>query len=147
LVELLDAGELELLALGEVAGVLPQREPRALELAGELGLPLTACLVPHLAADLVQRVGRQGEEVKRVVADAGVGAALADWPGDPGGHVAGHQAQLVAALFAEQIQELQDRCPVPTRVRPHQPAGVVADEDCEVALAFADRDLIPPRSW
>jgi hypothetical protein len=38
LVERLDAGELELLALGQVAGVLSEREARALELARELGL-------------------------------------------------------------------------------------------------------------
>ena len=55
LVELLDAGELELLALGEVAWVLPEREPGALELFGELLLALAASLVPDLAADLVER--------------------------------------------------------------------------------------------
>src|SRR4051795_5108224 len=35
LVQLLDAGELELLALGEVPHVLPQREPGALQLLGQ----------------------------------------------------------------------------------------------------------------
>ena len=36
LVELLDARELDLLLLGQVARVLPEREPGALELGGEL---------------------------------------------------------------------------------------------------------------
>ena len=144
LVELLDAGELELLALGQVARVLPQREPGALELLGELGLALAARLVPDLAADLVQRVGGQLDEVERVVADAGVGAALADRSGDPRGHVAGDELDLVAALFAEQIQELLDRLAVPAGAGPHQPAGVVVDDDGEVSLPLADRDLIDP---
>ncbi len=44
LVELLDAGELQLLALGQVARVLPQREPDAFELFGELRLALRDAL-------------------------------------------------------------------------------------------------------
>ena len=46
---------------------------------------------------------------KRVQADLGVRAALGDRAGDPVGHVAGHQLELLAAVFAEQIQELVDR--------------------------------------
>jgi hypothetical protein len=53
----LDAGELELLALGQIAGILLAHEPGAFELGGELLLPAAARLVPHLAADIVERVG------------------------------------------------------------------------------------------
>jgi hypothetical protein len=48
----------------------------------------------------------------------------------------------VAALFAQQIQELLDRLAVTSRTGPHEPAGVVVDDDGEVSLPFADRDLI-----
>jgi hypothetical protein len=84
----LDAGELELLAFGEVAGVLPEHEPGAFELGGELLLPAAARLVPDLAADVVERVGGQLDEVKRVIADGRVRTALCDRAGDPRGHVA-----------------------------------------------------------
>ncbi len=142
LVELLDARELELLALGQVAGVLPQREPGAFELAGELGLALAAGVVPHLAADLVQRVGRERDEMERVVADARVRAALGDRSGDPAGHVAGHELELVAALLSQQIEELLDRLAIPAGGRPDEPAGVVVNHDGQLPLALADRDLM-----
>ena len=51
LVGMLDARELGLLAGGEVLGVLPQREPGALEVLGELPLPGPARFVSDLAAD------------------------------------------------------------------------------------------------
>jgi hypothetical protein len=63
LVELLDAGEFQLLLLGEVARVLPEREAGALELGGELLLALAASLVLDLAADVVERVGGELDEV------------------------------------------------------------------------------------
>jgi hypothetical protein len=62
-VELLDAAELELLLLGEVAAVLPQREPGALELGRELLVAGAARLVSDLATDVIQRVGRQVDEM------------------------------------------------------------------------------------
>lgn len=69
LVALLDPGELELLALGEVARVLPERESGALERGRELLLPGAASLVADLAADVIARVGRELDKVERVVAD------------------------------------------------------------------------------
>ena len=51
-----------------------------------------------------------------------------------------------AALFAEQVQELLDRLAVTAGVRPHQPAGVVVDDDGQVSLSLADRDLIHPEA-
>ena len=120
LVELLDAGELELLALGEVLGVLPEREPGAFELARELRLALAAGLVPHLATDLVQRVGGGLDDVKWVQADDRVRAALGHGAGDPVGVVAGHQRYLRAAFLAQGVEELLGRFAVPAGVRPHQ---------------------------
>ena len=65
LVELLDASELELFALGQVLGVLPEREPGFLELFGELLLALAASLIPDLAADLIERVCGGLDDVPR----------------------------------------------------------------------------------
>ena len=100
----------------------PQREAGALELGGDLLVAGSARFVPHLAADLVKRVGRGLDDVKWVQADHGVRAVLGDRPGDPLGVVAGDELDLLAALFAEQIQELLDRLAVPAGVRPDQPA-------------------------
>jgi len=64
---------------------------------------------------------------ERVVADARVRAALGDRPGDRGGHVAGDELELVAALLCEQIQELLNGLSVPTGRCPDQPSGVVVN--------------------
>ena len=58
--------ELGRLAVGEVLGVLPDREAGAFELAGELQVALAARLVPDLAADLVERLGGEHHDVERV---------------------------------------------------------------------------------
>ena len=141
----LDAGELLPVAFGEPLGVHPEREAGALEFSRESGLAGFASVVPDVAADLVERVGRELDHVERVQADLGVRAALGDGDRDPVGHVAGHQLDLLAAVVAQQIQELVDRLLVAAGVRPHQPAGVVVDHDREVSLTFANRDLIHAR--
>jgi hypothetical protein len=79
LVGLLDAGELELLALGEVAGVLPEHEPGAFE-------PLSSaasCVWPLRPASFLtsRRTSSsasvaQLDEVKWVITDSCVRAAL-----------------------------------------------------------------------
>ena len=121
-VGLLDPRELGLLAGGEVLGVLPEREAGVLELARERGQAFAARLVPDLAADLVERLGRELHDVERVEAQLGVGAALGDRPGDPGGHVARDQLQLFAALFAEPVEERLGRLAVTAGRGPDQPA-------------------------
>jgi hypothetical protein len=70
-----------LLAVGEVLGVLPQREPRALEILGDSDLTGAAGVVLDLAADFVQRVGGEHHDVKRVDATDGVGEPVGDRPG------------------------------------------------------------------
>jgi len=87
LVGLLDARELGFLAAGEVLGVLPEREARALELARDGRLAGPAGLVSDLAADLVERVGRERHDVEGVHAADRVRAALGERGGDPGRHV------------------------------------------------------------
>ena len=62
-VELLDERELGLLAVGQVLGLLPEREARSLELFGELFVAGLARLVPDGAADVVERVGRGLDDV------------------------------------------------------------------------------------
>jgi hypothetical protein len=75
-VELLDEGELGLLAVGQVLRPLPQCESRAFELFSELLVAGTTGLVSDLAADVVERVGGGLDDVPGVKTDDGVGAAL-----------------------------------------------------------------------
>jgi hypothetical protein len=86
-VGLLDRGELRGLAVGEIFGVLSDREPGAFELAGELQVALAPRLVPDLAADVVQRLCREHHDMKRIHAADRVGDPFGDRPRDPGGHV------------------------------------------------------------
>ncbi len=143
-VGLLDRRELGGLAVGEVLGVLPDREPGAFELPGELQVPLAARFVPDFAADLVQRVGGEHHDVERVHASLGLGCAFCDRPRDPAGHVGGDQLQCFAALFTQLVKEREHGPAVAARGGPHQPAAVMADHDSEVSLSLAMADLIDP---
>jgi hypothetical protein len=87
LVGLLDLGELDLLAVGQVVRVLPQREEGALEVLRGLLVAGLAGFVPDLAADLVERVGSELDDVEWVHAPDRVRAPLADRRGDRLGHV------------------------------------------------------------
>lgn len=78
LVGLLDVGELLALAPGEPVGVLSQHEARALELLRYLLLAGAAGVVPHLPADLIERVGSELYDMKWVYAPDRVRAPLAD---------------------------------------------------------------------
>jgi len=120
-VELLDPGELGLLAVGEVLGVLPEREPRALQVARELVLASAPGLVSDLAANVVERVPRQLDHVERVHAADRVGQPLSDWAGDSRGHVARHQCDLFAALLAQGVKERRDGLAVTAGGHPDQP--------------------------
>jgi hypothetical protein len=78
-----DPGELGLLALGQVLGVLPQGVARSLQIVG-VGLhPGPARLVPHLAAHPVEGVGGPLHDVESVHAQRGVLGPLTDHVGDP----------------------------------------------------------------
>ena len=65
------------------------------------------------------------------------GDALGDRPGDPGGHVGRDQFDLFAALFAERVEEREHGLAVPAGRGPHQPAGVMVNDDGQVPLALA----------
>jgi len=67
-----------LLAVGEVLSVLPEREPGALEVLGELLIAGAAGFVPDLAADLIQRIGGGFDDMKRVQGNDGGRAALGE---------------------------------------------------------------------
>ncbi len=140
----LDVGQLEALAAGQALGVLPQREAGALEVLGRGDLAGLASGVPDLAADLIQRVGGQLHDVEGVNATDRAWQPFGDWPGDPGGHVAGHQRDLFAALLSQRVEEGLDALAVTARSGPDQPAAVVIDYDSQVAVALAVADLIDP---
>lgn len=80
--------------------------------------------------------------MKRVDAADRVREAIGDRAGDPGRHVAGHQLDLFAAFFAELVEEPLDRLAVTARGGPDQSAGVVIDDDGQVALALAMTNLV-----
>jgi len=143
-VGLLDRGELRRLAVGEVLRVLPDREPGAFELAGELDVALAARLVPDLATNVVERLGGEHHDVERVDASDGVGNAFGDRTRDPRGHVGRHQFDLFAAFFAERVKERQHRLAVPAGCGPDQAAGVMVHDDGQVPLALAVADLVDP---
>ena len=67
-------------------------------------------VVPDLAANLVQRVGGEHHDMKRVDATDRVREPVSDGRGDPAGHVAGHKFDLFAARLAERIEEPRRSC-------------------------------------
>lgn len=93
-----DPGELGTLAAGQVFRVLPQRVPGTVEVAGQGRVASRAGGVPHLAADLVERVGGPPDDMERVGAQRGVLAAGCHHPRDPFRRVRAHQPQLRTAL-------------------------------------------------
>jgi hypothetical protein len=101
-------------------------------------------LVPHLAADVVQRTGGEHHHVERVDTPDGLRGALSDRSADPTGHVRTDQLQCFAALFSELVEEREHRPAVAARCGPHQPATVMIDHDGQVPLSLAVADLIDP---
>jgi hypothetical protein len=145
-VGLLDVRELGLLFLVEFGGIHPQREAAALDRLRLLRVPFAARLVPHLAADLIERVGRELDHVERVHAADSVRAPVSDRGGDRLGHVAGDQLELLAPVCAEQIQELLDGSSITAGRRPDEPAGVVIDDHCQVAMSLSICEVVDPDS-
>jgi hypothetical protein len=82
-----DLGEGRGLLVGEILRVLQQRPAAVLERLRGVLLAGLAQLVPVLAADLVQRLGRQGDDVVVVDHDRRLRRALAHALGVPAGHV------------------------------------------------------------
>jgi len=114
------------------------------QVACELRLTGAAGLVPDLAPDLVERLRGQLDHVERIDAADRVRAALGDRAGDPSGHLAGNQGELLAALVAQRVEERLHRLAVASGDGPHQPPRLVVDDDSQVALADAMRDLVDP---
>ena len=137
-----DVGKLGLLTGREVLGVLPKGEASALEVGGDGLLTVAAGGVPDLAAQLIQGVGRPGDDVERVHAEFGVGAVLLDGVGDPGAGVGADQPDLCAALRTEQVEELGEGWLVATRGGPEQPTAVMIDDDRQVSLTPAITGLV-----
>lgn len=122
-----DLGELDLLLLGEVLGVLPQRVACALEPLGEftrrsywgigarasaasfrLTAGLFAGLVPRFAADLIERVGGPFDDVERIGHPDRGRAPLGDDGVDEVGAIGADLGDQLAALVAEEVEELVD---------------------------------------
>jgi hypothetical protein len=70
--------------------------------------------------------------------------ALDHDPGDPVSHVGGHVGQVGGALGAELVEEHPEGGVVAAGAGPHQPAGVVIDNDDQVAVPALVGDLVDP---
>src|SRR5438552_15413508 len=99
-------------------------------------------MVPDLAADLVQRVGRPLDHVEGIQADGGIGAVLLDRDQDPFGAIAADVADLGAPLRAEQLEEAVHHLATAALSRPDQPATGMIDDEREIALPFEPADLV-----
>ena len=96
--------------------------------------------------DLIQHIVGEHHDVKRIHAPLGLSLriALGDRAADPVGHVGGDQVNLLAAHFAERVEELKHRATGPGPARPRQPLDVMIDHDDQIPLALAEADLIDP---
>jgi hypothetical protein len=93
----LDLGERGGLLVGEIGGVLEQRPAVVLELEGRALLAGLAQIVPVRAADLVQRLGRELDDVVVVDHDRGLRRALTHALGVAAGHVHRDRGQSARA--------------------------------------------------
>ena len=82
--------------------------------------------------------------MERVQAQRGVLAGGQGAVTDPFGRIRADQADLAGPLGPEEIEELLQGGPVVTGLGPHQPAGVVIDDDHQVAVAAPVGDLVDP---
>jgi hypothetical protein len=125
--------------VAQVLGVLPDREPGALEVAGELQVPLAARLVPDLATHLVQRIGREHHDVKRIDAPDRV---------DPDPCQAVEQIDLALSLNGDPFDDRADSPPChPHQLRDRglgcvdrQPADLILKSASEPAVMASPRD-------
>ena len=99
-----------------------------------------------VSVDLIQHVVGEHRDVKRIHPPLGLSLriALGDRAADPVGPVGGDQVNLLAAHFAERVEELKHRATGPGPARPRQPSGVMIDHDDQIPLALAEADLIDP---
>lgn len=137
-----DVGQLGGLAHGQVLRILPKGVAGALQLGGVGLLAGAAGVVPHLPADLVQRVGRPLHHVERVHAAHRLGCPLGHDIADPVRRVGADQPDRCGPLLAEVVEEPSHRGLVPPLPGPHQPPGVVVHHHGQVPMALAVGDLI-----
>ncbi len=135
--------ELGALAVGEVLGVLPDREAGAFELTGE----------PQVA------LAPASFQTSRQISSKAAVASCTTWNGSTHRSVWGarsaiglliqpamsaDQLELLAALGAVRVEVRQRRGAIAAGRGPHQSTGVMVDHDGHVALALAVADLVDP---
>jgi len=158
-----DPGQLGLLMDGEVLRVLPQGVTRPFETLGTFGrrsrrgvasrattlgfglrAGISARLVPCLSAQLVERVGRPRDHMKRIGTPHGLGTVLDDRLRDPRRSISRCMGDLSTPFRPQQDEELVERCFVTTDRSPQQIPGVVIDHDCQILVTALVGDLIDP---
>ena len=145
---MLELRELRSLAAGEVLGVLPQRVAGALEVLRERDLTAAARLVSDLAADLVERVGREHHDMKRIDAAHRIGERSATGPAIQDAMSQDTNSSCLQRSSPSSSRKALDGLAVAAGGRPDQPAAVVIDDNGQVALPAAMAYLInadPPQ--
>jgi len=82
--------------------------------------PGAAGLVPHLAADLVERVGGPGDHVEPIGGEHGALHPVVDHLRDPLGRIGADQVDLGAPFLAEEVEEGAQGLLVAPDGRPHE---------------------------
>src|SRR4029453_8727185 len=111
------------------------------------GVTCAAGVVPRLATHGIECLSGPADDVKRVGASDGVGAAFADHVGDPFGPVGGDVGDLGASTLSRCLQRIEEGVhgrAFAAGTGPHQPAAVVVDHDGQVFVAALVGDLIDP---
>ena len=133
-----------MLPVGQPLGALPERPAGALQPASAGLVAGPPGEIPDLAADLVERVDRELDDVEGVEAEDRLRAPRRDRTGDPLAEIAGDELDLGAAFDAELGEERLDRLAVTAGGRPDQPARLVVNDDGDVALPGPVGELVDP---
>ena len=111
------------------------------------GVSAAAGGAPGFATHGIEGVGGPADDVKRVGAADGVGAALANNVGDPFGPVGGDMGDVGASPRPGGFQRIEEGAhggAVPAGMGPDQAAAVVVDHDGQIFVAAFVGDYIDP---
>jgi len=141
-----DPSELDGLVVGEVVGVLQQRPPAALEVAGVAVIGELAQRLPEVAADLVESVADELDDVKRIRAHDCLGgvAVRGDGLDERGAEIQRDRFDSPGTLGSELIEEPVEGLGVLALGTPDDLAAVVVDNEGQVLVVAPPADLVDP---
>jgi hypothetical protein len=101
-------------------------------------------VIPGPAADLIEGVSRPPHHMEGVGDPNRVGTGLGHDGVDEVRAVGRDMSDLRTALGAQEVKEPAHRGAVAARRGPHQPAGVVIDDDHQILVTVLVADLVDP---